>query len=155
MTDRTVICPIVVGLTPAIAVVLATAQVPTVSPRVAPVGVPGAMDEGPRSATSSFPLRAHRRVRQTDDPAKAAQVCGVRQPAASERMSGSCDDTSRSSNNDGRPFTRADFEKLPRHQFRQGTASWPASSILALIFVTVAGLWLGILPMRRIALAAG
>jgi ABC-2 type transport system permease protein len=50
---------------------------------------------------------------------------------------------------DDRPFTRADFDRLPAYAARVGTASWPASSMLALLLVTALALTLGIARVRR------
>jgi ABC-2 type transport system permease protein len=49
-----------------------------------------------------------------------------------------------------RPFTRADFDRLPSFALRQGTASWPATPMLALITVAALALGAGALRLRRV-----
>jgi ABC-2 type transport system permease protein len=49
-----------------------------------------------------------------------------------------------------RPFTRADFDKLPTYRPRPTTASWPALSTLALLSLTAAALFVGALQVRRL-----
>ncbi len=49
-----------------------------------------------------------------------------------------------------RPFTRADFDRLPRYAARSGTASWPAIPMLMLLVVTGLILAAGAIQMRRI-----
>lgn len=50
---------------------------------------------------------------------------------------------------DDRPFTRADFDRLPAYAPRASTATWPASSMLALLLVTGIALAVGIARVRR------
>jgi ABC-2 type transport system permease protein len=49
-----------------------------------------------------------------------------------------------------RPFTRADFDRLPRYAARSGTASWPALPMLMLLIVTGLILTAAAIQMRRI-----
>lgn len=50
---------------------------------------------------------------------------------------------------DDRPFTRADFDRLPAYEPRASTATWPAPSMLALLLVTGIALAAGIALVRR------
>lgn len=50
---------------------------------------------------------------------------------------------------DDRPFTRADYARLPKYHFRAGTASWPPLSMLALLLVTSVTLVIGVASVRR------
>ncbi|WP_033923449.1 DUF3526 domain-containing protein [Sphingomonas sp. 37zxx] len=56
---------------------------------------------------------------------------------------------------DARPFTRADFDRLPVYQPREDTASWPAGSMLALLLAAAIGLGIAAVQVRRIGSAAG
>ena len=49
-----------------------------------------------------------------------------------------------------RPFTRADFARLPVYRARTGTASWPAVPMVMLLAVTGLALAAGAARMRRI-----
>ena len=49
-----------------------------------------------------------------------------------------------------RPFTRADFDRLPNYKPRTGTATWPALPTLALLLLTAAVLALGAAQIRRL-----
>lgn len=53
-----------------------------------------------------------------------------------------------------RPFTRTDFDRLPTYKVRPGTASWPPSSMFALLVVAAAALGAGIVRVRGIASVA-
>jgi ABC-2 type transport system permease protein len=50
---------------------------------------------------------------------------------------------------DDRPFTAADFAKLPGYQPRASTAGWPAGSTAALLLVTLIVLAIGAVQVRR------
>ena len=49
-----------------------------------------------------------------------------------------------------RPFTRSDFDRLPRFSPRAGTGDWPAMPMFALIAVAAAVIVAGALRLRRI-----
>ena len=53
-----------------------------------------------------------------------------------------------------RPFTRADFHRLPRYSARSGTASWPAIPMLMLLVATGLILAAGAIQVRRIGRVA-
>lgn len=49
-----------------------------------------------------------------------------------------------------RPSTRADFDRLPVYQPRTATASWPPSSMIALLVIAAIALAIGVTQVRRI-----
>lgn len=52
---------------------------------------------------------------------------------------------------DDRPFTRADFDRLPVYETRVGTATWPALSMIALLLIVAIALAIAFAQVRRIA----